>query len=213
MGLFSRDRTDDGMRTTTVAGPGTYEVRPAMGSLASRMLLTVLGAAGLVIGAFLAWLRATDVAGIHLSNRAFLRTSAFGAGAGFLASAGFVAIVLGLLALLGLGFRTGWLTRLAGALGVVAIVLFGITVFRASNVDLQDIGLGAWISLAGAIVALVGGFMGTARKVDVPEHRVVTDDRVVTEDRTDTPTETETEVVRRDGDGRVEETKEERTVS
>jgi len=198
MGWFQRERTEDGMRTATVAGPGTYEVRPAMGSLASRILLSAAGAAALILGPFLAWLRVGDVTGIHLSNRAFFRPSALSGGASLFASAGFVATVLGLLALLGLAFRTGWLTRLAGALGVIAFVLYGLTVFRASNVELQDIGLGAWITLAGAIVAVVGGFMGTARKVIVPEH--------TTEVR-------ETEVVRGTSNGQVEETTEERKAS
>ncbi|HZA60163.1 MAG TPA: hypothetical protein VE754_00595, partial [Actinomycetota bacterium] len=75
-----------------------------------------------------------------------------------------VVIVLGLLALLGLAFRTGWLTRLAAALGVIAFVLFLITVYRAgADRDLTDIGIGMWVILAGSVLALIGGFLGARR--------------------------------------------------
>jgi hypothetical protein len=72
---------------------------------------------------------------------------------------GFGAIVLGLLALLGLAFRSGWLTRLAGALGIVGFVLVAIELYRANGG--QAFQFGAWLALVGGIVALIGGFFGT----------------------------------------------------
>jgi hypothetical protein len=129
------------------------------------MVLTVLGGAAMIAGAFLNWFPeqgAQSSAGTAMSTSIFYSTDdPFGAS--FFASAGFVTIVLGVLALVGLAFRTGWLTRVAGALGVVAIVLYGITLYRVPGADfgLGDIGLGAWLVLAGGILALIGGFMGT----------------------------------------------------
>jgi hypothetical protein len=80
----------------------------------------------------------------------------------FVRTVGFVSIVLGLLAIIGLAFRSGWLTRIAGALGIAAFVLFAITVSRASNLSFPgSIGVGAWLALAGGVVALIGGFLGT----------------------------------------------------
>ena len=75
-------------------------------------------------------------------------------------------IVLGLLAIVGLAPRSGWLTRLAGTLGVAGFVLFVIELYRAPTDTLP--GVGAWVCLAGGIVALAGGFMGTRRVVVTP---------------------------------------------
>ncbi len=77
-------------------------------------------------------------------------------------SIGSVAIALGLVAVVGLAIRSGWLTRLAGALGVVAFALFAIEVYRSAS-SLRSIEVGAWVALAGGVIALVGGFFGRPR--------------------------------------------------
>jgi hypothetical protein len=86
---------------------------------------------------------------------------------GFFTSAGFVVIVLGVLALLGLVLRTGWLTRLAGVLAIVAIIAYAITLYRVEGEDLGigSIGIGAWVVLAGGLIVLIGGFLGSRRIV------------------------------------------------
>ncbi len=81
-----------------------------------------------------------------------------------IASAGLVLIVLGVVALVGLVPPTGWLTRLAGALGIIAFALFLITLYRVQEVDL-DIGVGMWLVLVGGLLAVVGGFFGPRRGV------------------------------------------------
>jgi hypothetical protein len=137
------------------------------GTLGARMLLTVLGAAGMIVGAFLNWFP-TDQAppggtdGVSMSW-SILYSTDDPFGASFITSVGFVAIVLGVLTLLGMAFRTGWLTRLAGALAIVAIVLYAITLYRVEGQDfgVAEIGVGAWLVLAGGVLALIGGFMGT----------------------------------------------------
>jgi hypothetical protein len=128
--------------------------------VAARFVLTALGAAGLIVGAFLHWVLNID--GVRLDDRAVYQTSFISTNT-FVRTVGFGAIVLGLLALLGLAFRSGWLSRIAGALGIVGFVLVAIELYRTSGG--QAFQLGAWTCLAGAIVALIGGFFGTRRAV------------------------------------------------
>jgi hypothetical protein len=124
--------------------------------MAVRVILTLAGAAGLIIGAFMDWVDGR--AGVNLGIRALWTTDVRGSGDTFVATVGFAFIVLGLLAIVGLASRSGWLTRLAGALGIAGFVLFAIEVYRA-NLSASDIGAGAWLALAGSVVTLVAGFM------------------------------------------------------
>jgi hypothetical protein len=155
-------------------------VGPSAGGLSVRIILTVLGAALMIVGAFLSWFNFGDVpagaelpggAGTELNWSLFYSTEdPFGTPddpQAFFTSAGFVTIVLGLLALLGLALKTGWLTRLAGALGIVAIVAYAITLYRVADADLSisEIGMGAWLVLAGGLIVLIGGFLGSRRIV------------------------------------------------
>jgi hypothetical protein len=131
-----------------------------------RILLTLAGAAGMIVGAFGAWVG--SVAGTELTYRALFRIDR--TTAAFAASVGGVMIVLGLVGVVGLAFRSGWMTRLAGALGIVGFVLFVIELFRAPGaLRTGDIGWGAWLALAGAIVMLISGFFTTKAVVVVPE--------------------------------------------
>ena len=127
-------------------------------SLGIRVLLTVAGSAGLIVGAFLKWLN--DVKGYKGSVRVFYAKTA-ASNVSFWKSAGGVMIALGLLAIIGLAFRTGWLTRLAGALGFVACILFTINVYRRSDFTVGDFQIGIWLCLAGSLLALAGGFFGS----------------------------------------------------
>jgi hypothetical protein len=135
-----------------------YSATPtrSAGGLVGRVFLTLLGAAGLIVGAMLDWwegIRGTDLTYKVLYQTTFDRTD------NFVSSVGFVAIVIGLVAVVGLALPSGWLTRLAGALGIVAFVLFAIQGYRLRN-SLSPIDFGAWLALAGAVVALIGGFLG-----------------------------------------------------
>jgi hypothetical protein len=124
-----------------------------------RALLTLPGAAGMIVAAFLEWTE--GITGARLDVDAFWAAPFEDTGR-FLASAGAVAIVLGLLAIVGLAPATAWLTRLAGALGVVGFVLVLIQMARAGAALPDAIGPGLWVLLAGSIVALVGGFVSRA---------------------------------------------------
>jgi hypothetical protein len=151
---------------TTVTRPAVApapvaRVRPY--GLFIRVLLTIAGAAGMIVGGFLDWTR--GMAGVDLSDRAFYRT-VFVHDGNFVTTAGFAVIVLGLVAIVGLAPRGGWLTRLAGALAIVGFVLFAIQLSRSHAPMPGAIGAGAWVALAGGAVALIGGFFG-ARVVAV----------------------------------------------
>jgi hypothetical protein len=129
--------------------------RTSWAGLAARVVLTLAGAAAMIIGPFLEWIEGREATSIGIQA---LWRSDFSDRSSFVETLGFVFVVLGLLAIVGLAARTGWLTRIAGALGIVAFVLFAIQVFRASG-D-HTIQVGAWVALAGSILALVAGFLG-----------------------------------------------------
>jgi hypothetical protein len=121
-----------------------------------RLALSLVGAAGMMVGAFLTW--AGGTVGTSLPVRVFYRTT-FSSSSTFLSSAGAVMILLGLIAVLGIAMWGGWLTRVAGALGIIAFVLVVISMGRSSGFSLPaDIGVGLWVALAGGVIALIGGF-------------------------------------------------------
>jgi hypothetical protein len=140
---------------------GATTVRPySVAGVVGRVLLSAAGAAGLIVGSFLNFL--AGINGTDMDDRAFYTTNFLTTGT-FVRTVGFVMIVLGLVALLGLAPRSGWLTRIAGALGIIAFVLVAIQAYRAPGG--QALQTGAWVCLAGGIVALIGGFLGTRRTV------------------------------------------------
>jgi hypothetical protein len=141
--------------------PAAVEVGPTAGGLTGRFILTILGAAGMIIGAFLDW--SGGAQGIDVEFTVFYSTEV-GTESGLVASAGFAFVVLGLLAVLGMAFRTGWLTRLAGALGLVAAILLVVSVYRADG-TIGDLALGFWLVAIGSLVALIGGFLGSRPRV------------------------------------------------
>ena len=125
------------------------QVRPL--GVASRLLLTAVGAAGLIASGFLKWTR--DMRGIDTSWRAVYQDT-FGSAPDSFRSVGGPAILLGLLAVLGLAERTCWLTRLAGALGVIGVVLVVVQIERASDHGMQ---WGLWSALGGSILCIAAG--------------------------------------------------------
>lgn len=139
--------------------------------IGARIALTLLGVAGLIVGAFLDW--TPSIQGTKLDMQAFW-TMNFRSTGTFVATAGFVMIVVGLVALVGLAMGTGWLTRLAGAVAVVGFVLFAIEVYRTSGN--HTIGIGAWVALAGGIVTLIAGFFGPRQVITAPTNTVIVEE-------------------------------------
>jgi hypothetical protein len=134
-----------------------------------RVVLTLIGAAGLILGAFVRWLGPITLngralaarTGTKISARAFFQP-AFHRSPVFWKTAGFAMIIAGLIVIVGLAPRSGWLTRLGAALGIVGFVLLAISMMRAANLSFpKDVGTGLWVCLAGAVVALIGAFFGT----------------------------------------------------
>jgi hypothetical protein len=123
----------------------------SMGAMAGRVLLTLIGASGLVVGAFMEWVR--GVRGMNLSIEA-LYSRELAQRADIPATVGFVALVIGIVAIVGLA-TGGWLTRLAGALGIVVFVLLIIQLYLGDTQLLP--GPGPWLILTGGMVAAVGG--------------------------------------------------------
>jgi hypothetical protein len=158
-----------GRHTHADAGPGhthdyaerTTVSERAGGGLIARLILGIIGAAGMIIGPFLVWVG--EQAGTEIEFRVFFSTEAQG-NAGFAVSAGFALIILGVVALVGLAFRSGWLTSLAAGLGILAMVLIAITAYRAGG-DLGDLEIGYWIAAVGSVLALIASMMGAGRKV------------------------------------------------
>jgi hypothetical protein len=129
----------------------------------TRLVLTLAGAALLIASAFLDWLgfatRAPQGTDVPIQ---FLWSPAEREAPAFLESMGSVVIALGLVAIVGLVPRTAVLTSLAGALGIAAFVLCVITLYRVTpdGLGIGELGIGAWLLLAGGIVTMVGGLTG-----------------------------------------------------
>ncbi|TMK49247.1 MAG: sugar:proton symporter [Actinobacteria bacterium] len=136
-----------------------------VGSMLGRVILTLFGAALLIVGAMLDWVN--GIAGTSMSWEAYYRANLSG-NSEFITSAGAIVIGIAILGLIGLATRGGWLIRLAGALGIVAFVLFLIQAIRADVVNaVDDLQVGMWLVLAGGIVTVIGGFFGGWRTVAV----------------------------------------------
>lgn len=145
----------------------THEVRegvvgPAPLGLGIRIALTILGAAGFAIGAFLPWLASSQAAATEIPIEGLWRTAALTGSTTIALSIGAVSLLLAALALVAFAARTGWLTRLVGALGLVVFGAFAISMALGGGFELPgDIGLGAWLVLAAGIVTIIAGFYGT----------------------------------------------------
>jgi hypothetical protein len=162
-----------GAAATTVAEPGEeriIEERRAGGGLAGRLIFGVVGALGMIVGPFLPWI--SGQRGTEVEFRA-LFSSEGGADAGFVASAGFGLLVLGVLALIGLVFRSGWLTSLASAVGLAAMILVAFGRFRGEGGGLGDLGIGWWIGAVGSLLALIASMFATRTKVVEVRERTV----------------------------------------
>lgn len=135
---------------------------PGMGGVAGRVGLSLAGGALMIVGVFLDWLsfQGFTANGTDFEWKVFF-TADIAEEPGFFVSAGFIVLLIGIVAVVGAALPTGWLSRLGGVLGVVAFILYLITIMRVEGVDLSvgDTGIGMWLILAGGVIALVGGFI------------------------------------------------------
>jgi hypothetical protein len=168
------------MAMHTVHRTGYTAARP--GLEAGRLILTLLGGAALVVGAFLNWTR--DTAATSITNRSLVQMD-FTTRSDIVKTVGGISILIGIIAVIGLIDRTGWLSRLAGALGVVLFILFAVEVYRSTNQSMQ---VGAWLALAGGIVLIIGGMLAPRTPDEMPtvleerEQVIAPDDRLTRRD-------------------------------
>lgn len=136
------------------------------GATVARLVLTLAGAALTIVRAFMDWV--DRIAGTDLGWKAFYATHMTSTKS-FLMTVGAVFIALGLLGILGLADQGGWLTRAAGALGIIGFALVAIELYREHSTGLSAlihrIEVGAWVALVGALVMLVAGFLSPSETV------------------------------------------------
>jgi hypothetical protein len=147
-------------RPVAVAPAATTRTRPSYAGLAARIVLTLLGVAGLIVGSFMNVVDGTK--GTSVPIRALWTTDL--SGSAFVSSLGFAMIVVGLVAIVGMALRTGVLTSFAGAVAIAATILFAVQVNRADG-NLNGIDDGTWLWGIGALLCLIGGFFGARREV------------------------------------------------
>jgi hypothetical protein len=131
---------------------------------ALRVVLTALGGGLLIASAFLDWLAFEDAPKGTEVPIQFLWSQAEREPPEFATSLGLVVIVLGLLAIVGLVPRTGWLTSLAGLLAIAVFVLSVVALYRVegegAHLGIGELAVGAWLVLGGGVLALIGGLFG-----------------------------------------------------
>lgn len=138
----------------------TTNERSYAGNVA-RVLLVLAGSLAVAVGAFRPW--SGDIAATRIPLRGLVRTT-FAPTDVFLGSVGALMIGLALLGVLGLALTSGWLVRLAGCAAIIVLGLFAVEVYRAhAGGTLQE---GVWISLAGAVVVVIAGFVGRYRTTE-----------------------------------------------
>ncbi len=151
-------------RQPVQAGP-TVAPSGDRSSMMLRSAVTVAGAASLITGALLEWLRPFDASGLDVQFRAIYASHPFEGTPSGQISAGAVMIILAGVALVGLLPRARLLTPLAGGLAVVSMVAYIWTVGRSDVVSFpSDVGLGAWLALGGGVILVAAGFIPVRRK-------------------------------------------------
>lgn len=182
---ISAPRPDGGEEVTrpfTVAATDGAKETEATGSFVQesmdwrpvwRVLLTLLGAALMIVGVFVPWsagplLRGVDFTGAQIDElSAQLDLAQFGDAveqvvAQPLLTGGALIIVAAAVAVIGLFGPKGRLTRWAAAVGAVLTAAFLISV-AINLVSVARIDVGAFIVLAGCALAFVGGYLAPQR--------------------------------------------------
>ena len=126
---------------------------PFTGLAILRVVLTLAAAAALVIAMFQAWI--DGVNGDTLAFNAYWKMNP-ATDVNFWRSAALVPLGCAIVGVLGLMTLGGWLTRLAGAVAIVAFGLMVIELARANATLPNDIGAGLWWMLGGGVVMLIG---------------------------------------------------------
>src|SRR5262249_60587610 len=126
---------------------------PFSGLAILRAVLTLAAAVALVIAVFQPWIHGAN--GDTLAFPAYWKTDP-ATDVNFWRSAALVPLGCAILGGIGLMSLGGWLTRLAGALAIVAFGLIVVELVRANATLPDDIGAGLWWMLGGGVVMLIG---------------------------------------------------------
>src|SRR4029453_6131863 len=132
--------------------------RPFTGMMVVRTILTLAGAAALVIAVFQPWIHGAT--GDTLAFDAYWKMNP-ATDVNFWQSAGLVALGGAIVGVLGLMTLGGWITRLAGAVAIVGFGLIVVELARANAALPDEIGAGLGGVLGGG-VAMVGGSLVVA---------------------------------------------------
>jgi hypothetical protein len=124
-----------------------------------RLVLTLGGAALLVIAMFQTWIHGVN--GDTLAFNAYWRMNP-ATDVNFWRSAALVPLGCAIVGIIGLMTLGGWITRLAGAIAIVAFTLVVVELARASAIHLDDIGAGLWLMLGGGLIVLIGSLTAPA---------------------------------------------------
>jgi hypothetical protein len=118
-----------------------------------RIVLTLGASAALVIAMFQTWINGAD--GDSLAFGAYWQMHP-ATDVNFWRSAALVPLGCAILGVVGLVTLSGWLTRLAGAIAIVAFGLIIVELVRMDATFPDAIGAGLWWMLAGGLVMLIG---------------------------------------------------------
>lgn len=147
----------------TIHHPTSPVLHTAPAGATPRILLSALGAAGLVAAAFQNWTR--NFQGTDVSWRSLYR-DAIGTTDDIVQSIGGAAILLAVIAVMGFADDSGWVVRLVGVTGLVGSAVFVVQVHRSSDHGLQA---GVWFALAGSLLCVIGGLYRSDRAVFVKD--------------------------------------------
>jgi hypothetical protein len=138
----------------------TTTARPFAAMSVVRTILTLAGAAALFVCAFQVWINGAK--GDTLAFEAYWRMNP-ATDVNFWRSAALVPLGCAVLGVIGLITLSGWITRLAGVIAIVAFGMIVVELMRADVSMTDAIGAGLWWMLAGGIVMLVGSLATSAR--------------------------------------------------
>jgi hypothetical protein len=130
--------------------------RPVAGMMVVRVILTLAGAVALVIAVFQPWIHGAN--GDALALNAYWRMGP-ATDANFWRSAALVPLGCAVLGVLGLMTLSGWITRLAGTIAIVAFGAIVVELVRADATLPGSIGAGLWWMLGGGVVMLIGSLL------------------------------------------------------
>jgi hypothetical protein len=122
----------------------------------------VLGAIAMIGSPWLQWAGGppVSVTGIELGMDVFWSAEP-ALDPGFLASAGLAAVVIGLIALIGLAPGARAFSVLGGALGMAAAVLVAVSAVRG-GLGFENFRVGLYLLFLGGLIALIGGLLTPA---------------------------------------------------